>query len=596
MFGEHFYHQRIKKAVAIFGSLFNNIYVVRKNTSGSVVSQIKVPLSYAPKRDFLDRLDKMNKEGDDGERQVAVKLPRMSFEITSMSYDATRQLPKMNQCTVPSTIFDGKAKKIYSPVPYNIAFQLSVYAKSQDDALQIVEQILPFFTPQYTVTVNPLDDFDVKEDTPVTMTGIAFSDDYEGLLEARRTIIYTLDFEMKINLYKGVPTSSAIITQYDIDILNLEGTDLFTTISDSANIPYNNSGIVSEGSTLTVDNFKIRNVPRTTTGFFIADSPEHGTASVTFDQTLTTVNGVIVAKGSWQYIPDSDYYGTDTFDIGITWAGNASFSVPVNVTVTNIADAVADAATVAFNTPTSFFVSSNDTWQGPVTYSIAAGGNPSHGSVSIINANTGYFQYTPNNNYVGSDSFVYRATPAKGTSEVATVSITVEPPFVYYYLDDFGRADGTLGIDWHLVEGDIAIFANQAILNDTVDSKVLVDSAVYVFYNNQYAQMASVDLSLNKHVLYVRGSQKCEWSSVESIKVYDASDSSLGIFVTEGDVVKFEAVDSDLKIYVNNVLSWSGTTTIPTAVGNPGFGFVYSGISIDETAIDNFEAGEIYIY
>jgi len=425
MFGDHFYHQRIKKAVAVFGSLFNNIYVVRKNTSGSVISQVKVPLTYAPKRDFLDRLDKMNGEGDDGERQIAVKLPRMSFEITSMTYDASRQLPKMNQCTVPSTIFDGKAQKLYSPVPYNIGFQLSIYAKSQDDALQVVEQILPFFTPQYTVTVNPLDNYDVKEDTPITLTGVGFSDDYEALLEARRTIIYTLDFEMKIYLYKSVASSSAIITQYDIDILNMDGTDLFVTLSDSANVPYNNYGTTPENTTLTVSDFKIRNVPRTTTDFIIADSPSNGVATVSFGETLTTVNGVVIATGSWQYIPDSDFYGTDTFDVGITWAGSSQFTVPVTVTVTNAIDALNDSVTVSSGVPYNFFVSTNDTWLGPVTYSVAAGGNPSHGTVVVLNANTGQFRYTSDSAYVGSDSFIYRGTPTIGTSETGIVNITV---------------------------------------------------------------------------------------------------------------------------------------------------------------------------
>jgi hypothetical protein len=425
MFGDHFYHQRIKKAVAVFGSLFNNIYVIRKNTSGSVISQVKVPLTYAPKRDFIDRLDKMNSEGDDGERQIAVKLPRMSFEITSMTYDATRQLPKMNQCTVPSTIFDGKAQKLYSPVPYNVGFQLSIYAKSQDDALQVVEQILPFFTPQYTVTVNPLDNFDVKEDTPITLTGVGFSDDYEALLEARRTIIYTLDFEMKINLYKSVLTSSSIITQYDIDILNMDGADLFVTISDSANVPYKNFGTTAEGTTLTVSDFKIRNVPRTTSDFTITDSPSNGTATVTFGETLTTVNGVIIATGSWQYIPDSDFYGTDNFNIGITWAGNSQFTVPVNITVTNIPDVINYDITVTKGVPYNFFVSVDDTWLGPVVYSIASGGEPTHGTATILNASTGQFRYTADSAYTGNDTIIYRGTPVIGTSEIGLVSITV---------------------------------------------------------------------------------------------------------------------------------------------------------------------------
>lgn len=235
MFGPHFYNQRIRKAVAVFGALFNDIHIIRKNSSGNILSQTKVPLSYGPRRDFLARIDQMNSAGTD-ERQVAIKLPRMSFEIVSMMYDASRQLPKMNYCRKGSSVED-EGTRLYSPSPYNISFQLSIYAKSQDDALQVVEQILPYFTPHYTLTVNPLDDFDeVKEDTPISLVGVTFSDDYEALIEARRTIVYTLDFEMKINLYKNTSISAPIITQYDVDTLNLDGSEIFSSIQDSADV------------------------------------------------------------------------------------------------------------------------------------------------------------------------------------------------------------------------------------------------------------------------------------------------------------------------------------------------------------------------
>ena len=230
MFGSYFYHQRIRKAVAIFGSLFNDIYVVRRNANNSVRSQEKVPLSYAPRRDFIDRINQMQ-DGENNERIVAIKLPRMSFEIIGMNYDANRQLPKMNKCTVAPTSFDGTAQRIFTPVPYTIQFQLSVYAKNQDDALQIVEQILPYFTPQYTVTVKPVDGLDVKEDTPINLTGITFSDDYEAPLESRRTIIYTLDFDMKLSLYKDTNDNGKIITESEIDLFDLDSNELSEIVS-----------------------------------------------------------------------------------------------------------------------------------------------------------------------------------------------------------------------------------------------------------------------------------------------------------------------------------------------------------------------------
>lgn len=209
MFGGHFYHKRVRTAVSVFGSLFNNLNVLRTNSAGEVMSQVKVPLSYAPKRNFISRLEEMNK-GEDAERRVAIKLPRMSFEITNMTYDATRQLPKMNTISKASNEIT-KRQRIYASTPYTIAFSLNIYAKTQDDALQIVEQILPYFAPQYTITIKPFADIpSLTEDVPVTLTSVAFADDFEGVLEQRRTIIYTLDFEMKIALYGPESTGSII--------------------------------------------------------------------------------------------------------------------------------------------------------------------------------------------------------------------------------------------------------------------------------------------------------------------------------------------------------------------------------------------------
>ena len=144
MLGNWFYHERIRKAVAVFGSLFNNIYVVRHNSAGDVINETKVPLSYAPRRDFMDRISGME-IGEQQERQIAIKLPRMSFEILAIQYDAARQLSKVGARTIAGTSDSTKARRMYNPVPYNLQFQLNVYARSQDDALQVVEQIIPFF-------------------------------------------------------------------------------------------------------------------------------------------------------------------------------------------------------------------------------------------------------------------------------------------------------------------------------------------------------------------------------------------------------------------------------------------------------------------
>ena len=208
MFGTYFYHERIRKSVATFGSLFNNIYVLRKDAAGDILSQVKVPLAYAPQQKFLERI-RENPELR-GDTAVAIKLPRMSFEILGMTYDQGRQLSRNNNFMTKATA-NTKRNKFNSFAPYTIAFQLNIYSKTQDDALQIVEQILPYFTPQYTLTLKPFNDYqDLKEDVPISLTGVTFSDDFEGALESRRTIIYTLDFEMKINFYGPIEETNVI--------------------------------------------------------------------------------------------------------------------------------------------------------------------------------------------------------------------------------------------------------------------------------------------------------------------------------------------------------------------------------------------------
>lgn len=234
MFGSHFYNQRVRKSVAIFGSLFDNLYVVRK--AGEIsYSQIKVPLSYSPKRKFLERISEMN-NGEESERQLAIKLPRMSFEILGIAYDAQRQLPKTNNYKRSIPTNESKRKKYYIGVPYTISFQLNIYAKSQDDALQVVEQIIPYFNPQYTVAMKPYDNVeDIVEDVPIILSAVSFSDDYDGLAEQRRTIIYTLDFEMKVGFYGPAPSNdgSNVITQIDVNLFNMDAglldSDLFLT-------------------------------------------------------------------------------------------------------------------------------------------------------------------------------------------------------------------------------------------------------------------------------------------------------------------------------------------------------------------------------
>ena len=224
MFGTYFYHEKIRKSVSIFGRLFNNIYVLRKNATGGILSQLKVPLAYAPRDKYLERI-RQNVDLDN-DTKVAIKLPRMSFQITGISYDNQRQLTKLSNFKQFQNANDSR-QKFYSPVPYNIEFELNIFAKSQDDALQMVEQILPTFNPQYTLTIKPFADYpDFKEDIPIIITGVNFTDDFEGQLETRRTIIYTLSFEMKVSFYGPITTGDIIRTSIGKLYLQDQGQNL----------------------------------------------------------------------------------------------------------------------------------------------------------------------------------------------------------------------------------------------------------------------------------------------------------------------------------------------------------------------------------
>ena len=226
MFGQHFYHKQIRKTVIAFGTIFNNINIKRTDSSGNPLQTIRVPLSYAPKEKFIARLDQnADLTGDDS--SVAITLPRMSFDITGYSYDAQRKLNKNQKISVTkNTSGDNKTTNTqFSPVPYDVAFDLNIYTATSDDGLQIVEQILPYFQPDYTVTMIMDRSFmDTKRDIPFILESVDYEDTYTGALTDRRRIIYTLRFTAKIYLY-GPITSSSIIR-------NVEA-DMYTNTSDA---------------------------------------------------------------------------------------------------------------------------------------------------------------------------------------------------------------------------------------------------------------------------------------------------------------------------------------------------------------------------
>ena len=212
MLGQQFYHETIRKVVVAFGTMFNDISIVRKNNSGAIIQSMKVPLAYGPRQKFLIRLQ----DDPNLTKQVAVTLPRIGFEIQNLSYDSIR---KMNRVQKFKKVKGSDAKRLdtqYMPVPYNLDLELYILAKSSDDALQIVEQILPYFQPDYTITVNDMVDMGIKRDIPIVLNSINYEDDYQGDFESRRAIIYTLSFTAKFYLY-GPVTSQSIIKTVQVD-------------------------------------------------------------------------------------------------------------------------------------------------------------------------------------------------------------------------------------------------------------------------------------------------------------------------------------------------------------------------------------------
>ena len=212
MLGQQFYHETIRSVVVAFGTVFNNIQLVRKDNDGNIKQTLKVPLAYGPRQKFLVRLA----EDPDLTKKIAVTLPRIGFEIAQLSYDPSRKLNRVQKFKKVKGANSNRLDTQFMPVPYNIGFQLYILSKQSDDALQIVEQILPFFQPDYTLTINDMTDMGIKRDVPIILNGISYEDDYDGDFAERRSLIYTLDFTAKFYLY-GPVTSSSVIKTVQVD-------------------------------------------------------------------------------------------------------------------------------------------------------------------------------------------------------------------------------------------------------------------------------------------------------------------------------------------------------------------------------------------
>ena len=200
---EYFYNEILRRTIIGFGTLFNNLTIKATNASDSVVSVTKVPLAYGPTQKFLARLE----QSPDLNKSTAMTLPRMSFEFTGLTYDPSRKVTTTQTFVVKDPNTGEETKKGFMPVPYNMQFELAIMCKLNDDALQIVEQILPYFQPAYNLTVELVEGIKEKRDVPVVLENITMEDDYTGDFKERRVLLYTLRFTAKTYMYG--PVSSA---------------------------------------------------------------------------------------------------------------------------------------------------------------------------------------------------------------------------------------------------------------------------------------------------------------------------------------------------------------------------------------------------
>ena len=216
MFKDAQYHELIRKTIVAFGTLFNDLYIYRRSSTGKINQKMKVPLAYGPKQKFLARIDQDSTRGADNVKTTALTLPRIGFELTGLTYDPGRKLNRIQKFKKVKCADSKSLSNVYMPVPYNVSFTLFTMAKNSEDALQIVEQILPMFQPDYTVSLNVMPQLDIVRDVPIILNDVTYEDSYDGAFTERRVLMYTLSFTAKMYLY-GPVTSTSVIKQVQVD-------------------------------------------------------------------------------------------------------------------------------------------------------------------------------------------------------------------------------------------------------------------------------------------------------------------------------------------------------------------------------------------
>ena len=303
MFGTYFYHQTSRNMVVGFGTLFNSLEVQRTNSSDEVTEVIKIPLSYGPKDKMLTRIS-----GDPNlNPKVALTVPRMGFELLSMTYDGTRKLNTMGR-TVKGGSTAQTLKKQFNPVPYNWEFSLYIFVKNAEDGTQILEQILPFFTPDFTFSMTLISSMSIKHDIPLILNSVTSEDTYEGDFATRRSIIWTLSFTMKGFLYPNIVDNAKVITDVTVDTHLMSETV-------SAEPVY----IISEDSTAYTTNNLILNSHEIDDATRIRILSEESQEAASAGATVSRTNVVPVDTNA---LEDEDFGFSETFSFypqGVTY-------------------------------------------------------------------------------------------------------------------------------------------------------------------------------------------------------------------------------------------------------------------------------------
>ena len=307
MLGTTYYHETIRKYVAIFGTLFNDINIQRRNSAGVITEQIKVPISYEAKDKLILRMRALQADGG-----VSTTLPRMGFSLTGITYDGTRKLNTLGQTYAANTAAGTSSlMKQYNPVPYNFDFTLSALVDNSEDGAQIFEQIVPFFTPEFTVSVNLVDAMNIKPDISIILNGVSLEDSYEGELSLKREIIWTLNFQIKGYIYPDIKSGS--ITKSVIVNLRLP--------SEEVDVP---EYIVLEDSTDFSVNYLLLNADAGSpdaTGImkFITETSSTGTGAAGIKSRLTVTPGPgdVTANDDFGYTQTFEHFN-DNIDVNLT--------------------------------------------------------------------------------------------------------------------------------------------------------------------------------------------------------------------------------------------------------------------------------------